>query len=68
MTQEEIALEKAEQQLYGYSQAQKGTTLIELIEAMGLTEEEWKQLKIEYPMEEYFLGIDLIIIEKYFNS
>lgn len=38
-------LEKAEQQIYGWNHARQGYSLFDLILGMGLTIEEWDQLR-----------------------
>lgn len=44
-------LELAGQQFVGYTHAKKGYGLIDLVESMGLTKEEWVKLeKIEAPL------------------
>ena len=37
----------ADHQLYGFAMAKKGVPLEELVESMGLTEEEWQAIKRE---------------------
>lgn len=43
----ERGLEKAEQQFIGFVHAKEGYNLISLVEAMGLTEDEWDRLRLE---------------------
>lgn len=56
----------AEQQLMGYFHATKGHGLIELIEAMGLTKDEWVKLQDKYGLE-YIDEEDKKAIDKHFN-
>lgn len=42
-----IQLIKAEQQLTGFAHAARGFGVISLIEAMGLTAQEWEQLRTD---------------------
>ena len=42
---EDVNIEKAEQQLTGFFHAKRGYNLTSLIESMGMTEKEWKQIR-----------------------
>lgn len=41
----EINLDKAEQQICGFTAAMRGDDIVSLAEAMGLTSNEWELLK-----------------------
>ena len=50
---QDIQIEKAEQQLLGFGHCQRGGDLISLVEAMGLTKEEWSTMKERFNL--YYL-------------
>jgi hypothetical protein len=54
-------LEKAEQQILGFTAAMTGDDIVNLSEAMGLTADEWKELRPEvatYMREEDLNSLD----------
>ncbi|TVM01522.1 MAG: hypothetical protein CV087_10745 [Candidatus Brocadia sp. WS118] len=64
ITVTEIELLKAEQQITGFAHGRDGYSLIDLIKAMGLTLEEWKELK-NYALP--LLDDDIKAVDKYFG-
>jgi CTP:phosphocholine cytidylyltransferase-like protein len=59
-------LDKAEQQLLGFKTAQNGETLSDLVCAMGLTKDEFEDLKENYELN-YLDEEDFAEIEAYLN-
>ena len=60
-------IDKAEQQLLGFTHAKQGYSLIDLISSMGLTKDEWKTLKADYELT-YFSDNDKEEIDEYFKK
>ena len=42
-------LEKAEQQMFGFTHAQRGYSIEDLVDGMGLKKSEWETIKKDYP-------------------
>lgn len=61
-----LNLHRAEQQLYGWRQRQSGVGLTELVESMGLTEEEWQTIKSDFAIG-YLNNYDIDEINNYFK-
>lgn len=60
-------LDIADAQIVGFSFARDGfSTIIKLIESMGLTKSEWIKWKRKYPTST-LLESEIIEIDKYFN-
>lgn len=58
-------LEKAEQQLTGFSHAIQGFSLVELVESMGLRLEEWQKIR----KDASYLTADMVEeIDEYFEK
>ena len=60
---DEMAIEKAEQQLLGFKHGKQGYDLTSLIESMGLTLKEWEVMKNIFSLE-YLTDEDKQDIEK----
>jgi hypothetical protein len=60
-------IDKAEQQLLGFTHAKQGYDLISLISSMGLKKDEWENLKANYNLS-YLSDDDKNEIEEYFTK
>lgn len=58
-------LKKAEQQLIGFGYASRGHNILDLVQSMGLTKQEWDRIKKKAL---YLKKIDIEEIEKYFDK
>ena len=67
LTEEQLDIEKADQQLTGFAHATKGYSLTELVTSMGLTKTEWGVLKTKYLALEYLSEEQVNEIDDYFN-
>lgn len=60
-------LDMAEQQIYGWHSAKQGETLLILVNAMGLTSDEWKILKDDGVVN-YLTSEQCTEIDEYFDN
>lgn len=61
-----LSIRLAEQQLIGFSYAEKGYGILDLIEAMALTEKEWEELK--KTMGGWLRPIDIQSVDEFFKQ
>lgn len=64
-TETELELVKAEQQITGWCAGIQGFGLVELVEAMGLSADEWRQLKV-FGLSPDLSEIQIDLVDKYF--
>jgi hypothetical protein len=60
-------IDKAEQQLLGFTHAKQGYSLIDLISSMGLKKDEWETLNANYELT-YLSDDDIEEINEYFKK
>lgn len=63
MNKETSLLDMADAQILGFVSHRNGSSLADLVRAMGLTHQEWEILKNEYPTKAYLGEADMLEIE-----
>jgi hypothetical protein len=68
MTEEQLNLHKADQQLTGFAHARGGYQINSLAAGMGLTKKEWEALKKDFLVLDYLTEEEVQEIEDHLNE